>query len=71
VLLNGLIAGIISGVIAYLIVSLIYRYIINIEVFNNLFIKDYTEYLLIIFTAGPALSLIVSLFTLRKVSLKI
>jgi len=71
VLLNSLIAGIISGAIAFGVISLIHKYIIDIQVFNNFIIKDYTEYLLIIFLTGPALALIVSLFTLRKVSLKI
>ena len=71
VLLNGLIAGILSGIIAFTIVSLIHKYIINIEVFNNLIVKDYIQYLLIILLAGPILVLIVSMFTLRKVSLKI
>lgn len=71
VLLNGLIAGIISGALAYLIVSLINKYLLNIEIFNNLIVRDYNEYLIIIFAAGPALALIVSWFSLRKVSLKI
>ena len=71
VLLNGLIAGIISGGLAYTIVSLINKYLLNIEVFNNMFIKDYNEFLIIILAAGPVLALIVSWFSLRKVSLKI
>ena len=71
VLLNGLIAGIISGALAYLIVSLINKYLLNIEIFNNLIVRDYNEYLIIIFAAGPALALFVSWFSLRKVSLKI
>jgi len=71
VLLNGIIAGLISGVLAYLSLILIHQYVTNIEAFNNLLVKDYTEYLLIIFLTGPLLVLLVSWFTLRKVSLKI
>ena len=71
VLLNGLIAGIISGMITYLVLRIIYSYITNIEVFHKILENNYTEYLIIIFLTGPVLVLLVSLFTLRKVSLKI
>jgi cell division transport system permease protein len=71
VLLNGLIAGIISGVLAFLIIKFIYQYISNIEFFQSILNKNHFEYILIIFLTGPVLVLLVSLFTLRKVSLKI
>lgn len=71
VLLNGLIAGIISGVLAFLLIKFFYQYISNIEVFDSILNKYHIEYLLIIFLTGPILVILVSLFTLRKVSLKI
>jgi cell division transport system permease protein len=71
VLLNGLIAGIIAGILAFLISYFVYQYISIIDAFRNLLIKDYVEYLVIIFFTGPLLVTLVSLLTLRKVSLKI
>ncbi len=71
VLLNGLIAGIISGIIAFLVVRFIYQYVSNIDFFQSIITDNHFEYLLIIFSTGPILVLLVSLFTLRKVSLKI
>lgn len=71
VLLNGLIAGIISGLLAFLFVRFLNQYLSNIEIFMNILGKDNFEYLLIIFVTGPVLVLMVSVFTLRKVSLKI
>jgi len=71
VLLNGLIAGIIAGILAFLISNFVYQYISFVEAFKILLIKDYVEYLLIIFLTGPLLVILVSLLTLRKVSLKI
>lgn len=71
VVLNGLFAGIIAGVFSYYIFQLIRKQIIIVENLELIFTKNITEYLLIIFLSGPLLVLIVSLFTLRKVSLKI
>jgi len=71
VLLNGLIAGIISGVLAFLLIRIFYRYVSNIEFFQSILGLNHFEYLFIIFLTGPVLVLLVSLFTLRKVSLKI
>lgn len=71
VVLNGLFAGIIAGVFSYYIFLLIRKQIIIVETLELIFTKNITEYLLIIFFSGPLLVFIVSLFTLRKVSLKI
>jgi len=71
VLLNGLIAGIIAGILAFFISNFVYQYISFVEAFKILLIKDYVEYMLIIFFTGPLLVILVSLLTLRKVSLKI
>jgi len=71
VLLNGLIAGIISGGLSYFIVNFLYQFVLDINVFKNILNQIELEYLLIIFFTGPILVILVSLFTLRKVSLKI
>ena len=71
VLLNGLISGVISGGLTFLSVTFIYQYLSDFQVFKNILSQIQLEYLLIIFLTGPVLVILVSLFTLRKVSLKI
>lgn len=71
VLLNGLIAGIISGALAFIFVKFIYQYFSNIRIFTKIVTENHFEYLLILFATGPILVILVSLFTLRKISLKI
>jgi len=71
VLLNGLIAGIISGALAFIFVKFIYQYFSNIKIFTKIVMGNYVEYLIILFATGPILVLLVSLFSLRKISLKI
>ena len=71
VLLNGLIAGIISGALAFIFVKFIYQYFSNIKIFTKILMGNYIDYLIILFATGPILVLLVSLFSLRKISLKI
>lgn len=71
VMLNGLIAGLISGVFTYFVFSFFRQQIVNFETLNMLITKNILKYLFIIFLTGPVLVFIVSVFTLRKVSLKI
>ena len=71
VLLNSLIAGIISSALTFLIIRFIYKYLLNIEFFQSILNKNHFEYMLVIFLTGPILVILVSLFTLRKISLKI
>lgn len=71
VVLNGLFAGIIAGVFSYYIFLFIRKQLIIVETLELILAKNITEYLLIIFLSGPLLVFIVSMFTLRKVSLKI
>jgi cell division transport system permease protein len=71
VMLNGIIAGIISGVLSYF-VFIFFKEQLNIyEAFGRLITRNLFEYLLIVFLTGPLLVFIVSVITLRKVSLKI
>jgi len=71
VILNGLIAAILSGILALSIVMLLQDRISKYETLHNIFIRSSFDYLLIIFLTGPILVLLVSLITLRKVSLRI
>lgn len=71
VVLNGLFAGLLAGGFSYYIFLFIRKQFIIVETLELILVKNITEYLLIIFFSGPLLVFIVSLFTLRKVSLKI
>lgn len=71
VIINGIIAGLFSGILSYMIFLLFKKQLLIVEALEIMFTKYMIEYLLIIFLTGPILVLIVSLFTLRKVSLKI
>lgn len=71
VMLNGIIAGIISGVIAYLIFIFFREQIKLLESLEILIERNLLVYYAIIFLTGPVLVFIVSVITLRKVSLKI
>jgi cell division transport system permease protein len=71
VILNGLIAGLFSGILSYLVFLFIKNQLLIVEALGIIFSQYMFEYKLIIFLTGPILVFIVSVFTLRKVSLKI
>jgi cell division transport system permease protein len=71
VMLNGIIAGIISGVISYFVFIFFKEQLSVIESLGMLITRNLPEYIFIIFFTGPLLVFIVSVITLRKVSLKI
>lgn len=71
VILNGLIAGLLSGILSLSIVLVLQDQIKSFEALYNLIAKSSLDYLMIIFLTGPILVLLVSLVTLRKVSLRI
>ena len=71
VIINGLIAGIFSGILCYLIFQFLKKQLLVVDALGKMFTTNMAEYLLIIFLTGPVLVFIVSIFTLRKVSLKI
>ena len=71
VILNGLIAGLFSGILSYLVFLFIKKQLLIVEAIGIIFSQFMLEYKLIIFLTGPVLVFFVSVFTLRKVSLKI
>jgi cell division transport system permease protein len=71
VMLNGIIAGIISGVLSYFVFIFFKEQLSVIESLGMLITRNMPEYIFIIFLTGPLLVFIVSVITLRKVSLKI
>lgn len=71
VVLNGLIAGFISGLLAFLLFNIFQEQIKSIGTLVKIVNGNMLKYLMIIFLTGPILVLLVSVFTLRKVSLNI
>lgn len=71
VIFNGLLAGIFSGVFSYMIFLFFRKQLLVFEALEMIFTRNISEYLLIMFMTGPVLVFIVSVVTLRKVSLKI
>ena len=71
VILNGLIAGCISGIIGFFLFSYLQQHISSYSSLVKILNLNMLSYLIIIFLTGPILVLFVSIFTLRKVSLKI
>ena len=71
VIVNGLLAGIFSGVLSYLIFLFFRKQLGVFEALDMILDRNMSEYMLIIFITGPLLVFIVSIITLRKVSLKI
>jgi len=71
VILNGLIAGFISGIIGFFLFSYLQQQISPFSSLVKIVNQNMLSYLLIIFLTGPVLVLFVSIFTLRKVSLKV
>jgi len=71
VIFNGLLAGIFAGVFSYMIFLFFRKQLLVFEALEMIFTRNLSEYLLIMFMTGPVLVFIVSVVTLRKVSLKI
>jgi cell division transport system permease protein len=71
VVLNGLIAGLISGLLAFLLFNFFQEQIKSFSTLVKILNENMLKYLMIIFFTGPILVLLVSVFTLRKVSLNI
>ena len=71
VLLNGVIAGLISSILTYFIFIFFKGQVTFIQSLGILITQKIVIYYSIIFLTGPLLVLIVSMITLRKISLKI
>jgi cell division transport system permease protein len=71
IVLNGLLAGLIAGVLATAIFYLIKSQFITIQSLSLFINKNIYQYLTVLLATGPLFSLIVTIYALRKVSLKI
>ena len=71
VILNGLIAGLFSGLLAFIAFAFFKEQVKSFESVVSIIDGNFLQYIIIIFLTGPFLVFLVSLLTLRKVSLKI
>jgi cell division transport system permease protein len=71
VVLNGLIAGLISGILAFIMFNFFQEQIKSFGSLIKIVNENMLIYLMVIFLTGPLLVILVSVFTLRKVSLNI
>jgi cell division transport system permease protein len=71
VVLNGLIAGLISGILAFIMFNFFQEQIKSFGSLIKIVNENMLLYLMVIFLTGPLLVILVSVFTLRKVSLNI
>jgi cell division transport system permease protein len=71
ILLNGLLIGILAGIISLLVFLLLAGYFTNYLDSLNIFEINIRIYGIILLLTGPLLGFFISLFSLRKISLKI
>ena len=71
VVLNGLIAGLLSGIFAFFLFNFFQEQIKSFSSLVKIVNENMLTYLLVIFLTGPILVVLVSVYTLRKVSLNI
>ena len=71
VVLNGLIAGLLSGIFAFLLFNFFQEQIKSFSSLIKIVNENMLTYQLVIFLTGPILVILVSVYTLRKVSLNI
>jgi cell division transport system permease protein len=71
VLLNGLFAGILASIICAAVFYFLTGYLDSFKSVSNLFLKYKLYHFIIIIFTGPVLGTLVTLFTLRKITLKI
>ncbi|MCW8996759.1 MAG: hypothetical protein OQK77_13175, partial [Psychromonas sp.] len=69
--LNGLIAGLISGLLAFIMFNFFQEQIKSFGSLIKIVNENMLIYMMVIFLTGPLLVILVSVFTLRKVSLNI
>lgn len=70
IIINEILTGILASLLSYLIIKILFYYISRYESLTK-FYEPPNEILGMIFLIGPAISLIVSVFVLRKITLKI
>ena len=70
IILNEIITGLLASLISFVLIKILFYYLSNYGSLTNIY-KPSAELLLIIFLIGPAISFIVSIVVLRKITLKI
>ncbi|MHB1688796.1 MAG: cell division protein FtsX [Ignavibacteriaceae bacterium] len=71
IILNCILIGIFAGIIALAVFKVVQFYFWNFIPFNQTIHLNENLYLIVLLSIGPLLGLIVSIFSLRKISLKI
>lgn len=71
VVLNGIIAGLLAGIIAAVIVHFVKIQFAAVHLISSFIEQNSLSYILILMLTGPVFSFIVTVYALRKVSLKI
>jgi cell division transport system permease protein len=71
IILNGIIAGLLSGFLAFIIFWFLLAKISSLNMINDLIEMNGYQYLILLIVTGPFLSFIVTVYALRKITLKI
>ncbi len=71
IVLNSIFIGIFAGIISLIVFFLIFNYFGNIIDVRKIIDSKNAAYLAVLFATGPVIGIIVSLFSLRKINLKI
>ena len=71
IILNGVVAGLLSGILAFIIFWFLFTKVSSFSLIVDLIEQHGYLYILLLFVTGPALSFLVTVYALRKITLKI
>ena len=71
IILNGVVAGLLSGILAFIIFWFLFTKVSSFSLIVDLIEQHGYLYILLLLVTGPALSFLVTVYALRKITLKI
>jgi len=71
IILNGVVAGLLSGILAFIIFWFLFTKVSSFSLIVDLIEQHGYLYILLLLATGPALSFLVTVYALRKITLKI
>jgi len=71
IILNGIVAGLLSGILAFVAFWFLFTKISSFRIIVDLIEQHGYLYILLLFVTGPTLSFLVTVYALRKITLKI
>ena len=71
IILNGVVAGLLSGILAFVAFWFLFTKVSSFSLIVDLIEQHGYLYILLLFVTGPALSFLVTVYALRKITLKI